>query len=271
MQAEPVSAHGISCIRIADAGTCALVALHGAHVLSWSPSDGRERLFLSERSRFGDGAAIRGGIPIVFPQFGTRGPLRRHGFARLRDWRFEGVDADQAVFALTGDAGGSEWPHAFGARVRVYLDAARLAVTLEIENRGDAPFSFTAALHTYLRVSDLAATRLHGLQGGVFQDNLDNNEEFRDRKAAVAFDAEVDRVYQNAIAPVTLVDGERRLRITQTGFADVVAWNPGPAARLDDLAPGDERRFVCVEAAQVMEPVQLVPAQSWQGVQLLEA
>ena len=57
------------------------VALHGAHVLSWV-SQGRERLYLSPHSVMDAHAAIRGGVPVCFPQFNQRGPLPKHGFAR---------------------------------------------------------------------------------------------------------------------------------------------------------------------------------------------
>ena len=67
MQAEPTTFRDTPCIRLHSDGASALVALHGAHVLSWIPADGRERLFLSERATFDGQAAIRGGIPLVFP------------------------------------------------------------------------------------------------------------------------------------------------------------------------------------------------------------
>ena len=51
-----------------------VVAHHGAHVLSWV-AGGRERLYLSPQSVMDGHAAIRGGIPVCFPQFNQRGDL----------------------------------------------------------------------------------------------------------------------------------------------------------------------------------------------------
>jgi hypothetical protein len=62
---------------------------HGGHVLGWTPAGGRPRLWLSPTARCGPGLAIRGGIPVIFPQFAGRGPLPKHGFARDRAWRVE--------------------------------------------------------------------------------------------------------------------------------------------------------------------------------------
>ncbi|HXY02052.1 MAG TPA: D-hexose-6-phosphate mutarotase, partial [Terriglobales bacterium] len=42
------------------------IYLHGAQVTSWHPKGGEEVLFLSTKSRFEDGQAIRGGVPICF-------------------------------------------------------------------------------------------------------------------------------------------------------------------------------------------------------------
>lgn len=74
-----------------------MVALHGAQVLSWRPDDGRERLFVSTRAVFDGKAAIRGGMPVIFPQFGERGALQKHGFARNQRWQFAGVRDRKSV------------------------------------------------------------------------------------------------------------------------------------------------------------------------------
>ena len=74
-------------LRASD-GASAVVTLHGAQVVSWrAAGTGGEQLYLSPRSAYADGTAIRGGVPVVFPQFSDRGPLVRHGFARSRPWR----------------------------------------------------------------------------------------------------------------------------------------------------------------------------------------
>ncbi len=89
----PFQRNGSDCLRLNAAdGAVAEISLHGAHVLSWQPSPGRERLYLSPRASFADDAAIRGGIPVIFPQFGGRGTMLKHGFARLLEWHYVGVE-----------------------------------------------------------------------------------------------------------------------------------------------------------------------------------
>lgn len=271
MQIEPITFRDTSCIRIQAEGATALVALHGAQVLSWMQADGRERLFLSERAVFDGRTAIRGGIPVIFPQFGERGPLQKHGFARNRQWQFEGVDGAQAVFALSGDGSDAGWPHPFHARLRIGLTATRLTVALEIENTGDAPLGFTAALHTYLRVDDIASVAIEGLQGCDYEDSAGGGTLHRQHDYEVLFDGETDRIYNDVVAPLALLDGAPRLDIEQDGFGDAVVWNPGEhlCARIADLAPDDWRRFACVEAGQVLQAVVLGPGERWSGVQRL--
>lgn len=271
MQIQSVSFRGMPCLRIAADGATALVALHGAQVLSWMPADGRERLFLSERAVFDGRAAIRGGIPVIFPQFGERGLLRKHGFARNRSWTYAGVEGDQAVLALSGDGSDTDWPYPFIARLRVGLAAARLAVALEIDNTGAAAFAFTAALHSYLRVDDIAQVALEGLQGCDYEDSASGGTLHRQHDYEVTFENETDRIYNDVVAPLVLMDGTHRLDIEQDGFGDVVVWNPGEqlCARIADLAPDDWRHFACVEAGQVLQPVVLGPGETWRGAQVL--
>ncbi|MFT4255381.1 MAG: D-hexose-6-phosphate mutarotase [Pseudoxanthomonas sp.] len=276
MQVEPITFNGIDAIRLAREGASAVVALHGAQVVSWVAADGRERLFVGERAKFDGVAAIRGGVPVIFPQFGERGTLPKHGFARTLSWRFHGAQEDEAIFELRNDAATAHWPHAFVARLRVGLSATRLTLALQVENTGEAAFAFTAALHTYLRVDDISGVALEGLQGCDYEDSLAGGTLRRENEWEVRFDGAtleegIDRIYNDVVAPLLLRDGARELPVEQEGFPDAVVWNPGDhlATRIADLAPDEWRRFVCVEAGVVLQPEVLAPGESWEGVQIL--
>jgi glucose-6-phosphate 1-epimerase len=172
---------------------------------------------------------------------------------------------------LTHDAATAGWPHAFGARLHIGLADASLEVTLEIRNEGPDAFAFTAALHTYLAVGSLEAVSLHGLEGCGYEDSTGGGALHTQADEALRFDGEVDRIYAAPSRPVELVDGPRRLAISQHGFPDTVVWNPGErlAATIGDLAPGDHTRFVCVEAALAGAPLVLAPGAYWSGTQRL--
>src|SRR5215472_12094857 len=60
---------GLPRIQITGPGAEGEMYLHGAQVTSWKPGGNDEVLFLSTKSRWQEGQAIRGGIPICFPWF----------------------------------------------------------------------------------------------------------------------------------------------------------------------------------------------------------
>ncbi len=144
-------------------------------------------------------------------------------------------------------------------------------MTLAVTNTGAAPLAFTAALHTYFAIADIAATFVEGLAGLRYLDKAAGGIERHQVSPRVGFTDEVDSVYFDAPAEVRLVEPDRTTVIRSTGFADAVVWNPGAArcAAMPDLEPDDYRRFVCVEAACVGAPVRLAPGARWKGTQTL--
>ena len=267
-------------MELADADARAAVLPYGAHVTSWVTPDGTEQLFLSARTAHAAGKAIRGGVPVIFPQFSDAGPLPRHGFARTRSWTLEAGegrgDAPWARLRLTSDdATRAIWPHDFDATLTVRLGADALRVELEIENTGSASFTFTGALHSYLRVGDVERAVVEGLRGARYLDQTTGARDVLEDEPRVAFTGEVDRVYRAAPRTLVLQDAaeSRAVRVGLDGFGDAVVWNPGEekGGAIDDLDPSGWRRFVCVEAAAAAAPVTLAPGARWTGAQSLAA
>jgi len=277
---------GQPCLHLRLAcGDAVTVALHGAQVMSWV-SAGRERLYLSPMAVFDGRSAIRGGVPVCFPQFNQRGPLPKHGFARNLSWsqvpgRSSVPDgANQTASAGSGNSAhlslrlrDSEftralWPHSFEATLTVQLEPGSLQITLEAFNADDKPLLFTGALHSYLAVDDIGATRLGGLQGRAGWDAL--TDQSSQVSGELRFNGEFDQVYAARSTPLSLHDGTHRLQITQSAnFTDTVVWNPGAAlcGRLTDMPANGFARMLCVEAAQVMTPVEVRPGDTWAGWQ----
>ena len=265
----------VTSIRFASPdGATAEMHWNGAHVTSWRPAQAnRERLFLSRRTGRGDGVAIRGGIPVIFPQFASEGPLPKHGFARTIRWeKREQTEAGVITFELCdSDATRAIWPASFLATLTARIGGRELATTLTVENTGDAPFHFTAALHTYLRVDDIAQAEIVGLHGARYRMSSAPGEFHLDNDEVLRIAGEVDRVYVNAPPRVSLREPGHQLHVDSTNFPDVVVWNPGAekAAALHDMEPGGERHMVCIEAGAIQEPVSLAPGQAWSATQTL--
>jgi glucose-6-phosphate 1-epimerase len=231
---------------------------------------GSELLYLSPSAIFAPNKAIRGGIPIVFPQFGAGG-LPQHGFARTALWSLgastvirESGDISCTFTMEDSPTTRGVWPHHFQLVLTVVLKPTALSMQLRVRNlngstAGDntgRPFSFTALLHTYLGVEDIATTTVRGLQNRQYIDQADGLKYKEDRSEALIFEGEVDRMYvAGAAAPL--------------GFKDMVVWNPHilKCERTADLPNDAWRKFVCVEAGSVVEPVTLAAGQTWEGAQ----
>lgn len=246
----------------------------GAHLMSWT-THGVQRLWMSPLSDPGQPDALRGGVPVLFPQFAAFGDLPKHGFARTSDWREVPAPTTPGRAALAFELADSEatralWPPAFHARLDISASPQDLVMVMTIANRGHDVARFTGGLHTYLAVSDPGAT-ITGLEGcrawdGVSTRSPHFSEEITGPLRAL--DTQ-DRVMTGAVAPVVLHDavlGE--VHVAAQGFSNRVVWNPGPGHALPDVAAGDEAHFVCIEPTAVV-PVILVPGGVWEARQHL--
>ena len=273
---EAVDFHGMPAVRWRSRdGASAIATLQGAHLVSWIPAGGEERLYLSERSPFEPGRPIRGGIPVVFPQFADRGALAQHGFARTQAWTFTGVEQTEegarAGFVLeSSPATIAAWPHAFRLELFATLARGSLRVRLRVANAGEGDFAFAAALHTYLRIADAASVRLTGLRGMRFVNRGGHDAQVETREAITAAEP-IDRVYFATPSTTRLDDAGRTLLIEQRGFTDTVVWNPGRerTAQMADMPPEGYRRMLCVEAAVIDPRVPLGPGADWMGTQTI--
>ncbi|KAF2291229.1 hypothetical protein GH714_020755 [Hevea brasiliensis] len=214
-------------------GASARVSLHGGQVVSWRNERGEELLFTSSKAIFKPPKAMRGGIPICFPQFGNCGSLEQHGFARNKIWTVD----DNPPPLQSNDSKGKSfvdlllkpseedlkcWPHSFEFRVRVLLATnGDLALISRVRNINGKPFSFSFAYHTYLSVSDIS------------------------------------------------IDHERKRTfvIRKEGLPDVVVWNPWEKKSKAMVDFGDEeyKHMVCVDGAAIERPITLKPGEEWTG------
>jgi glucose-6-phosphate 1-epimerase len=273
--AETIDFHGLPAVSlITPAGATAVITLHGGQLVSWQAADGRERLYLSERSRFKPGQPIRGGIPVIFPQFADGGALPRHGFARTSTWELVSARHEKnyacATLRLTDcDATRAIWPHAFVAELTVMIEGNRLDVEFEVENTGADAFSFSAALHSYFSVASANNCQLQGLDGVCYLDQTAGGKLKREEGETLLLQEEVDRIYLDVGKPLLLWEPARHLAIEAEGFPDVVVWNPWleKCAALDDMPPDGYRQMICIEAAAVAQPVALEAGGVWSGRQ----
>ncbi|KAL4419670.1 hypothetical protein ABPG77_000567 [Micractinium sp. CCAP 211/92] len=244
---------------------------HGATLTGWSVG-GEQLIFVSPRAVFQPPKAIRGGVPVCFPQFGNLGPLQaQHGFARNREWQLAaGSSSSSATLVLESDEETlALWPHAFRAELTTsLLPSGALQQVLRVTNTDSKPLEFTCALHTYFKVSDIANASVVGLKGLQYYDNA-AGALATDAAEAVTFSGEVDRAYIAAPDTLKVADSGRGavLMVHKRGFSDAVVWNPAQA-KAEGMADLGEhwRGFVCLEVAQARSgPVVLQPGEAWEG------
>lgn len=262
-------------------GASARVSLHGGQVTSWRNEHGEELLFTSSKAIFKPPKAMRGGIPICFPQFGNCGSLEQHGFARNKIWT---IDDDPPPLNLNDSNGKSFvdlllkpseedlkcWPNSFEFRLRVSLATdGDLTLLSRVRNVNGKPFSFSFAYHTYLSVSDISEVRIEGLETLDFLDNLCQRERFTEQGDAITFESEVDRVYLSSPNVIAVLDHEKKRTyvVRKEGLPDTVVWNPWEkkSKSMADLGDEEYKQMVCVDGAAIEKPVTLKPGEEWTG------
>jgi glucose-6-phosphate 1-epimerase len=243
----------------------AQIYLHGAHVTHYQPRGDRPVLFMSQRSRFEPGVAIRGGVPIVFPWFGPKAgepAAPMHGFARIAEWGVETVSrgADGSVTLVlgleVGDATHASWPHACSLRYRVVIGEV-LDLTLEVRNKSEAAATCEEALHTYLAVADVRRVSVTGLAGSRYIDKTDGMKRKVQEAALIEITGETDRVYLDTKATCVIDDPVtgRRLTVEKSGSEATVIWNPwiAKARAMPDFGDDEWPGMLCIESGNVAE------------------
>jgi glucose-6-phosphate 1-epimerase len=231
-------------------------------------------------SDFKSGVPIRGGIPVVFPQFGD-GLLLKHGFARTMDWQFSGSsvsdNGDVSVTLSLSDntMTRSIWDFLFSIEMVVILGADTMSVQVSVINSGDAPFDYQIALHTYFSISDIRSTAVCGLNGVEYLDSLQNRLQMTEPHLGITFDGEVDRIYLDTPDTLIIADESARKQITITkhGMPDTVVWNPwiDKSIRLQDFGDDEYQQMVCVETGAVALGIKLSPGERWAGETLFKS
>ncbi|CAN8073366.1 unnamed protein product [Agarophyton chilense] len=256
------------------AGDSSVTVYHfGAHVTSWKNAAGREMLYTSPTAILNGTKAIRGGIPICFPQFGKKGPLRQHGFARNSFWThdesFSPSDGSPSLrFTLsdTEETRNSDWGHAFEVAVVISLspDGNSLFLKMEVTNNNlYAPFSFTTALHSYF-CCESQDTVLTGYSGLTYEDNLESGKT-NVQDGDIHFGKEVDRVYLGTKDELSMPTAN--LIIIKQNMPDAVVWNPyvEKTTALSDMPDDDWRKFICIEPGRIADPAIVAAKETWTG------
>ena len=259
-----LGAGNLDIIRLVHpSGSKVTVYKHGGTITSWKVADGREMLLLSREAVFNGKKAIRGGIPLVFPQFGP-GKLANHGFARTSKWDVHDLKGDVLTLVLEDNAetrkiwGGNQ----FQLLYEIELTATSLRTKFVVTNKGNKPFDFQALLHTYYKLPDISAIEVNDFNRVAYLDKLKGAEEFVENSKDFKFTEEVDRIYKNAPSSVKIrIENENDVTVQVSSSLsdgkdsnhDIVLWNPhiAKSKRMSDFGDDEWKTMVCVEPGVV--------------------
>jgi D-hexose-6-phosphate mutarotase len=258
---EIVAGHGgLPLLKITTPWSTAEIYLLGAHVAQFQKNGGPPLLFMSAKSYFAEGKAIRGGVPICFPWFGPREGEPSHGFARLANWELIQTAAapDGTVtvtLALPSLPGHEAWKSLRTEFVMAAGETLTMKLVATNESCGET-FEIENCLHTYFQVDYIGAVTLTGLENAVFDDFAlgAGGARHAAENAPLRITQETNRVYPSNTATVEIRDEKlrRTIRVEKSNSKSTVVWNPWTTQKMpEDWGANEHLNMVCVESGNV--------------------
>jgi len=256
-------------LKIKNQACSAELFLQGAHLTAWQPKDQMPVLFLSKKSAFHKGKAIRGGIPLIAPWFGARtaNPLDKrtdgpsHGFARTSVWQLIDAttigDTTKLVLSLTANENTTSLGYSDCELTLEVELGHKLSLKLSFRNQSAKPIFIEDAFHSYLAVSDVREIEISGLKGTTYFDKTDDMKEKVQEEEKLVLKGETDRPYIDTTSKIAIEDRvwQRTIHIEKSSSLTTVVWNPWQtlAAKMTDLEAEEWKDFVCVESANALK------------------
>ena len=273
-------------IEHTSSGASATLYPFGATLASYINASGHETLFVSTLAKTDGSKALRGGIPLVFPQFGQPNKdMPQHGFLRNNYWKIVEPVVDEAEGAtatlglelgnVVNGRGDGSWAAENAPKenldcsihLKVLVTASACTTTLAITNAGSVPFDYQTLFHTYYKIYgskalDPTCCNVTGLGGYSVEDKITGETYVQDSSTTIVVDKEVDRIYtppsDQPEVKVVISTGEdgSKVYVKASGKAGDVAlpvsaviWNPfiEKAKGMSDFGNEDYHDMICVE------------------------
>lgn len=261
-------------------GDVVVVLEHGATITSWIVG-GKERLYCSPTTKLDGSTPIRGGIPLVFPQFG-HGSIctTKHGFARSQPFAIDNVNERKknSVTMILVDSIETKkvWNYKFKLKYRIVLEEdGSLTSAVAIYNLSNEAFRFDFLFHSYFLIGTTRDLKVRSLKGCKYLDGVERKKlEMETCEYVVIDDKEIDRIYINVPSEISADFGKDHgmLCIRTENLKDMVIWNPwkNKCASLSDMPDGDYEKMVCLECATTLTLPTLLEANGcWRGGQTI--
>ncbi|GAA5508379.1 D-hexose-6-phosphate mutarotase [Novipirellula caenicola] len=230
------------------------IYLHGSHITHFQPHNQLPVLWMSQKSEFAEGKAIRGGVPICFPWFGANAAdptAPGHGYARIRTWNLLATEInDDGDVALTLGITIGNFELTYTA---TFGRSLGMSLSVTLSDQSSEAVSFEEALHTYLAIEDIHQVVIEGLESAAYIDKVDGMKQKPATDESIRFNGECDRVYLNTTETCTLRDLAlaRSIQISKTNSLCTVVWNPwiNKSAAMPDFGDHEWQSMACIETA----------------------
>jgi glucose-6-phosphate 1-epimerase len=238
----------------------AAFALHGAHLIHFQVKEQEPLIWLSKSAIYNSQKAIRGGVPICWPWFGAANTslgegLPAHGFARTSKWTLatinefsEGVEIEFKLFDNQQTL--KIWPFNFELTLKATL-TNQIKLELISKNTGSLPFSYRAALHSYLNISTPEGCLITGLNQQY--NNSLNHGLSETGDCSLLIDKAIDSIYKKSPSTIVLSDQayQRKILVENSGNDSEVLWTPWiqGAEAFNDMPDDGYQTMFCIESA----------------------
>ena len=274
---------GLVYIMVSNKHAEATISKYGAQILNYNPSRNVEILWMSPESRFEEGKAIRGGIPVCFPWFGphaSESGFPQHGFARIMNWELVRTETlqggeNQIVLQLcSSEQTKTYWDNDFCAEM-IFTIGAKLEVSLKVTNTSDVPIVYSCALHSYFSVSAIDNITIRGLKDTSYEDQL-NGGDYIQKEELLKIKGEITRHYYDTEETCVIDDPvfNRNIQIAKAGSKNSTVWNPGATtcAEMGDVPDHAYETFVCLETVnKIDDMIELDTGESHSTIAIISA
>jgi glucose-6-phosphate 1-epimerase len=214
-------------------------------------------------------APVRGGVPVLFPQFASHGPLKKHGFARHLPWiktaeEYSQLEHRIRYSLLIRPDDHSDWPHAALLELESSVSINGFIQRLRVTNTGLTPFEWTGGLHPYFVVDDICHAAVKGLSQIKCYDCHNPWNQYFGPDLLHFDDGPCEKLF-DAAPSLSIHTSNSTVSLSTKGFTQWMIWNPGKKHGLGDLPRDAWRSFICIEPVIVSSPNQLSPGEVFIG------
>ena len=271
------SHNGKNIFQIQHPKFSATISEFGGQLLSFTPLEQDDLLWLSRSATLDGSKPIRGGVPICWPWFGPAKGVNegepQHGYIRQLPWQInEVVESNEQMTIRISPLLSEQLKQKLGLDVYVIFEFSDQAtINIITTNISNSSIEFSQAIHTYFHVNDISKTVINELQDVDFIDQLEQGE-IKNQQTPVIIDKAVDRIYLYKQSDISISTEHRDIDIKGIGHDSVVVWSPWitGAKNMSDFDNDGYKNMLCVEMA-LTQGYQLKPDETYSLSQTFSA